>query len=81
MGVPCVPWPTGEGCACVGTKIMITTSCLRLRSGGSPIRAGPPKTHYEQPEVVVAGIGTETLCIIVIIVRLGGNLTFSLKKT
>ena len=29
----------------VGTKIMITTSCygLRLRSGGSPIRAGPPE--------------------------------------
>ena len=28
----------------VGTRIMITTSCygLRLRSGGSPIRAGPP---------------------------------------
>ena len=27
----------------VGTKIMMTTSCLRLRSGGSPIRAGPPE--------------------------------------
>ena len=27
----------------VGTKTMITTSCLRLRSGGSPIRAGPPE--------------------------------------
>ena len=27
----------------VGKKIMITTSCLRLRSGGSPIRAGPPE--------------------------------------
>ena len=27
----------------VRTKIMITTSCLRLRSGGSPIRAGPPE--------------------------------------
>ena len=27
----------------VGTMIMITTSCLRLRSGGSPIRAGPPE--------------------------------------
>ena len=27
----------------VGTKIMVTTSCLRLRSGGSPIRAGPPE--------------------------------------
>ena len=22
---------------------MITTSCLRLRSGGSPFRAGPPE--------------------------------------
>ena len=32
---------------------MITTSCLRLRSGGSPIRAGPP----EDPLRVYCGSG------------------------
>ena len=28
---------------------MITTSCLRLRSGGSPIRAGPPEDPLRGP--------------------------------
>ena len=36
----------------VGTKIMITTSCLRLRSGGSPIRAGPPEDPLRLASVI-----------------------------
>ena len=33
---------------------MITTSCLRLRSGGSPIRAGPPEDPLRMVAAVVA---------------------------
>ena len=41
---------------------MITTSCLRLRSGGSPIRAGPPEDPLRRGRAAPLEGDFELLC-------------------